>query len=97
MSKTAFDKIAAGLNDAIAIARGEADPATYRMHVPAEVDVRAVRQRTGLSQGAFASRFGFSKSAVQDWEQKRRRPERAARVLLTVIDKEPEAVARALG
>lgn len=59
--------------------------------------MRAVRNRSGLSQGDFAARYGFSRSAVQDWEQKRRRPEAAARVLLTVIDREPEAVERALG
>ena len=35
--------------------------------------------------------------ALQEWEQGRRVPDRAARVLLTVIDREPEAVVRALG
>ena len=44
MSKGAFDKIRAGLEDAIAIAQGEADPASYRVHVPAEIDVRAARR-----------------------------------------------------
>ena len=36
-------------------------------------------------------------SASQDWEQGRRVPDRATRVLLTVIDLDPEAVVRALG
>jgi putative transcriptional regulator len=79
-----------------AIARGEADPATYRVHVPAEVDVRKIRQRLKLSQDEFAARFGLSAATVREWEQNRRRPEGAARVLLTVIEKEPEAVTRAL-
>jgi putative transcriptional regulator len=79
-----------------AIARGEADPATYRVHVPAEVDVRKIRQRLKLSQDEFAARFGLSVATVREWEQNRRRPEGAARVLLTVIEKEPEAVTRAL-
>ena len=52
MSRRAFDKIKAGLEDAIAIARGEADPATYRVHVPAEVDVKAIRRKLGMSQAA---------------------------------------------
>jgi putative transcriptional regulator len=78
------------------IARGEADPATYRVHVPAEVDVRKIRQRLKLSQDEFAARFGLSAATVREWEQNRRRPEGAARVLLTVIEKEPEAVTRAL-
>lgn len=92
----AYDKIAEGLRDAIAISRGQADVATYRVHVPEEVDVRAIREALGMTQAAFAARFGFSKAAVADWEQKRRRPEASARVLLTVIRREPEAVQRAL-
>jgi putative transcriptional regulator len=96
MSKRAFNKIKAGLDDAIAIARGDADPATYRVHVPERVDVRAIRRGLGLSQESFALRFGFTPSAVRDWEQGRRQPERAARVLLMIIKREPEAVSRAL-
>ncbi|HEX7760289.1 MAG TPA: NadS family protein [Caulobacteraceae bacterium] len=96
MSKRAFDKIMAGLSDAVAIAEGRADPVAYRVHVPEAVDVKAIRHKLGLSQAAFAARFGFSAAAVRDWEQARRRPEASARVLLTVIDREPEAVQRAL-
>src|SRR6266851_5743677 len=79
-----------------AIARGEADPATYRVHVPAEIDVRKIRRQLNLSQDEFAARFGLSAATVREWEQNRRTPEGAARVLLTVIEKEPEAVTRAL-
>lgn len=96
MSKSAFDKIAAGLSEAVAITKGEADPADYRVHVPKRLDVRAIRAKTGLTQQAFADRFGFPVATVRDWEQGRRGPETSARVLLTVIDKEPEAVRRAL-
>jgi len=96
MSKKAFDKIAAGLTDAIAIAKGDADPTTYRVHVPADVDVLQIRRKMGLTREAFAMRFGLQLGTVRDWEQRKRRPEGAARVLLTVIEKEPEAVTRAL-
>ena len=96
MSKRAFDKIAAGLTEAVAISKGEADPSTYRVHVPASVDVKAIRGKIGLSQSAFASRFGFPLGTVKDWEQGRRGPETSARVLLTIIDREPDAVQRAL-
>ena len=58
--------------------------------------MRAIRRSLGLSQESFALRFGFTASAVRDWEQGRRQPERAARVLLMVIEREPEAVTRAL-
>jgi putative transcriptional regulator len=81
---------------ALSIARGEADPATYRVHLPEVVDVKTVRQRLGLTQAAFAARFGFSLAAVRDWEQGRRRPERSARLLLKLVEREPEAVARVL-
>jgi putative transcriptional regulator len=49
-----------------------------------------------LTQPEFSSRFGFEVRALQDWEQKRRQSDRAARVLLTVIDHETEAASRAL-
>ncbi len=65
-------------------------------YVPAGPDVRTVRERLGLSQEAFAARFRLSLRTVQEWEQRRRVPEGPARVLLQVIDREPEAVARAL-
>ncbi len=96
MSKRAFDKISAGLTEAVTISSGEAQPGTYRVHVPAELNVRAIRDKLGLSQEAFAARFGFPVGTVRDWEQGRRGPETSARVLLTVIDREPEAVQRAL-
>lgn len=92
----AFDKIMAGLEEATAIARGEAEPATYRVHVPEEIDVRAIRARQGLSQAQFASRYGFSAAAVRDWEQKRKRPEASARILLKIIERRPEVVQEAL-
>ncbi|MGH7057870.1 MAG: helix-turn-helix domain-containing protein [Acetobacteraceae bacterium] len=83
------------MRKARAFARGEAADG-FVAHVPDEVDVRAIRAKLGLSQDAFAVRFGFSAAAVRDWEQGRRRPEAAARVLLRVIAREPEAVRRAL-
>lgn len=92
----AFDKIMDGLQEAVAIAEGRADPATYRVHVPDDVDVAAIRKGLGLTQQAFALRYGFSPPAVRDWEQKRRRPEAAARTLLKVIEKDHQAVDRAL-
>jgi putative transcriptional regulator len=96
MSKTDFDRIIAGLNDAVAIAKGEADATTYRVHVPSTVDVRAIRKAMGMTQDAFAARYGFSLGAVRDWEQGRKQPEASARILLKVIEKRPDAVDEAL-
>lgn len=90
MSKKAFDRIAEGLNEALAVARGQAEPA--RMHVPAEMDVRAIRQRTGLSQDAFASAFGFTVHQVRQWEQGRHRPTGAMRAYLMAIGRDHEVI-----
>ena len=92
--KTNFNRIMAGLAEVEAIVEGRAE--APRVFVPAEVDVKAIRTRLGLTQPAFAAKFGFTVAAVRDWEQRRRTPEASARVLLTVIDKEPDAVLRAL-
>ncbi len=91
-----FAAIMNGLAEAVAHAEGAPEGASVRVHVPAKIDVKALRQREGLTQDAFAARYGFTPSAVKQWEQERRSPEAAARVLLTVIDREPEAVRRAL-
>src|SRR5271156_2815491 len=96
MSKQAFDKIKAGLDSAKAYLDGTADKRKYRVHVPEKIDVRKIRTRLRLSQEAFAQKYGFAVSAVRDWEQGRRRPERSARILLKVVEKEPEAISRAL-
>lgn len=63
---------------------------------PDAVDVRAVRERTGLPQEEFALRFGLGLDTVQNWESGRRHPDRTARSYLSVIAREPERVAEAL-
>jgi len=59
-------------------------------------NVRALRERLGLSQEHFAERFHLSLRTVQEWEQQRRVPDGPARNLLKVIEHEPDAAARAL-
>lgn len=94
MSKKAFDKIAAGLNEAIAIASGDAKPA--RWHVPHEFDIKAIRSKTGLSQVDFAHQFGFTPDQIKTWEQGRARPLGGLRAYLLMIDSDHEAVVRML-
>lgn len=97
MSKKIFESIKRGLEEAIADARGEATGIRKRViMVPVEVDVKAVRRRLKMSQSAFAAQFGFSLGTLQNWERGHRRPEGAARVLLKVIDRRPDAVMEAL-
>jgi putative transcriptional regulator len=68
----------------------------HQFALPMPVDVREVRKQTGLSRAAFAEKFALDVRAVQDWEQGRRAPDRAARACLTVIAKRPDAVVEAL-
>lgn len=93
MSK-AGESILRGARQALAYAKGERDG--FVAHVPETLDVKAIRGRLGLTQAEFAARFGFDVRAVENWEQGRRQPERPARAFLRVIDREPEAVMRAL-
>ncbi|WP_158818694.1 helix-turn-helix domain-containing protein [Methylocapsa sp. S129] len=94
MTRKAFDKIAAGLEEAIGIARGEVSPA--RLHVPAEIDVKAIRKKVGLSQEAFAYAFGFTVEQIRAWEQARSRPLGGVRAYLMMIGRDHQGVARIL-
>jgi putative transcriptional regulator len=96
VTKAAFNKIKAGLDEAKAYLDGSASKSGYVIHVPSRVNVKKIRVRLGLSQESFAQTYGFAVSAVRDWEQGRRQPDRSARILLKVVEKEPEAVTRAL-
>jgi putative transcriptional regulator len=66
-----------------------------RLSIP-HPNVRHIRKSLKLTQAGFAFRFGFDVAALRDWEQGRRNPDRAARILLSVIEHEPKAVDRAL-
>ncbi len=89
-------QIIAGLKEAIAWTEGKDVPVCLtKVEVPV-VDVRALRRRLGLSQTAFAAKFGFNTATLRNWEQGRTRPDGPARVLLAVIARHPEAVEDAL-
>ena len=90
-------EIEAALGEVLAHARGEAELPCLIVHDPTTGRIVAICKRARLSRQKFAGRFGLDVCAVQECEQGRRVPDRAARVLLTVIDRNPEAVVRALG
>jgi putative transcriptional regulator len=60
------------------------------------VDVRALRRRLKMSQERFARSFHLSVGTVRDWEQGRSVPDRPARVLLKLIERNPEIVLETL-
>jgi putative transcriptional regulator len=90
----AFTEIMAGLDDAIAHAKG--DPSKVVEHKPKSIDVKVIRQRTGMSQQKFCTTFGISLGTLRHWEQGLRVPRGAARVLLQVMDKNLDAVIQAI-
>jgi putative transcriptional regulator len=91
----AGEKILGSIREARAVLRGEIEGELV-VHVPPDFDVKVLRRKLGMSRSKFAASFGFGLDAVQSWEQGRRRPEGPARILLKVIEREPEAVRRAL-
>jgi putative transcriptional regulator len=95
MSKAARS-IQRGLRQAIAYAQGTADVRRFAVHVPRDIDVKAIRAKLRLTQEAFAHRFGFSVSTLRHWEHGTRRPEGPTRAYLLVIERAPRAVERAL-
>ena len=95
MRKAAFDQLMAGMEDALAYAQGDKTRGVEHK-VPAIPDVATIRRNLNLSQSQFATTFGLDKSSIQEWEQGRRRPDRAARVLLRVIELNPAIVQEAV-
>ena len=85
------DDLIQSLNEALAHARGEG-PAI--VHAP--VTPREVRKQAKLTQAQMAPLMGMSLSGYRKWEQGARRVSGPAATLLRVIQKEPEAVRRAL-
>lgn len=55
-------------------------------------DVGKVREKIGLSQARFAQLLGVSVRTLQEWEQGRRVPSGAARTLIDIADRHPEAL-----
>ena len=86
--KSAFDKIASGLGDAIAFAQGDAS----RARVAKMVDIKAIRTARGLSQGEFSRRYRLPLGTLRDWEQHRRMPDTGSRLYLAMIAADPEGV-----
>jgi len=92
--QTAGQRMIASAKQALAFSQGENDDCV--VHIPDEIDTARIREKINMSQSQFAAYFGVSVRTVQEWEQGRAIPSGPARAFLTVIDREPEAVRRAL-
>ena len=90
MNEELFGELLASVREGGAILRGERAPS--RQFVIPVPDVKQIRERYALSQSEFAALLGVSIKTLQNWEQGRRTPHGAARVLLQVAAKHPQAV-----
>ena len=90
MNEKLFEELLESVREGGAILRGEKEAS--RMFVVETPNVKQIRKRYQLSQTEFAALMGISVKTLQNWEQGRRNPRGAARVLLQVAAKHPEAV-----
>lgn len=90
MSDELFAELLESVREGGAILRGEKEPS--RIFIIESPDVRGIREHYALSQTEFAALLGISVKTLRNWEQGRRTPQGAARVLLQVAAKHPEAV-----
>jgi putative transcriptional regulator len=85
-----------GLREAAAWKRGELALEVVNIDPMPPARIRSIRKRVARSAREFETRFGIPAATINNWEQGRRAPDPAARVLLQVIERDPEAVLRAL-
>jgi putative transcriptional regulator len=71
-------------------ALAEAKAGEGRVTTPAQLLVRQARQRSGLTQAAFAERIGTPVATLRDWEQGRFAPPGGVLCLLRLISAHPE-------
>ena len=90
MNDELFGELLQSVREGGAILRGEKE--TSRTFVVEAPDVKNIREQYKLSQTEFAALLGISVKTLQNWEQGRRSPHGAARVLLQVAAKHPAAV-----
>ncbi|MCR8922635.1 helix-turn-helix domain-containing protein [Dasania sp. GY-MA-18] len=94
MDKKMFDELLASVQEMDGIVKG-GKKASRRFDFP-EPEVKAIRERLGVSQEKFALILGVSKRTVENWEQGRRHPTGAARSLLKIVEADPEHALQAL-
>jgi len=96
MRKDLFDQLVASVQEMKAIEAGRTKPSRVTRSIDLldgdRPHVAALRARLKLSQTRFAALLGISVNTLQNWEQRRRRPEGPALVLLRVAAMHPEAL-----
>lgn len=90
------DELIQSMQEALAHAGGEASRARVTEFKKPAVAIKHIRAKVGFTQDRLADVLGVSVSGLRKWEQGQRQPHGAALTLLHVMDREPEAVVRAL-
>lgn len=88
------DGLLEGLREALAWKKGETALETVNVESMPAARIKAIRTRLARSTREFERRFGIPAATMNNWEQGRRRPDPAARLLLKVIEEAPETVER---
>jgi putative transcriptional regulator len=94
MEEALFADLVQSLKEAKAIAQGEVE-ASRRITV-APPDVKAIREKIGLSQSDFARLMRVSVKTLQNWEQHRRTPTGPAAALLKIVVTAPDVALKTL-
>lgn len=89
-----FESIKRGMEEAIAHSKGEKTGVC--VFTPQEVDVKKVREKTGLTQNQFAATFGISLGTLRHWERGDRKPHGPALILLNAANNAPDELLRIL-
>jgi putative transcriptional regulator len=95
MTEEEFHAAALSDPDAQPIPRGTEEELA-RIGLIRGVNVKRLRERLGLTQGAFAAAYRIPVGTLRDWEQRRKNPDAPARAYLLVIERNPELVASML-
>tara|TARA_B100001540_G_scaffold311825_1_gene331898 strand:- start:1494 stop:1793 length:300 start_codon:yes stop_codon:yes gene_type:complete len=94
VDKESFDELLKSVRQMDDIAKGK-KRASRKFEFP-DPEVKAIRERLGVSQDKFAMILGVSRRTVENWEQGRRHPTGAARSLLKIVEADPEHALQAL-
>src|SRR5229473_7440897 len=94
MKAKMFEELLESVREGGTILRGHKKPS--RRFEVGPSGIRAIRERTSLSQSEFARLIGVSVKTLQNWEQDRRRPTGPAAALLRIISHEPQLAVLAI-
>ncbi|WP_049293015.1 NadS family protein [Franconibacter helveticus] len=92
MDDKLFNELLTGINEMVAIEKGETQPAPEQVHRHPVPDVKILRQRFGMKQQEFAEAMGASVDLVRSWEQKRRIPSGVALKMLRLLELNPALI-----